>query len=132
MKNDTGAHAHPWRHRRKALVVAGDSQARRHLREALSRVGYMAEVSGDLRTIQGHPEGDGPSLLIVERGEAAIEVVRQLRRRGADIPVLLLSGGPATEERLVDSKVSFVEHLSTPFTLKTLRLAIAKVTQSQG
>ena len=131
MKEDPKANVVPWRHRRKAFVVAGDSQARRHLGEALSRMGFRAEVSADLRSIPRHREGGGPSLLILEKGEAGLDVVRQLRRKGADTPVIFLSGGPAAEKSF-DPDVTFAEHLRTPYTLETLGRAILKATERQG
>jgi DNA-binding response OmpR family regulator len=129
VRNDSRAHSLSWQNRRKALVVAEDSQARRHLREALSRAGYSADVSDDYRMIPKHQEAAGPSLLILDQVQAAIDAVRRLRQGGTNTPVILMSGGPDSGKPAINSSVPFVEHLSTPFTLKSLRFAICKVTQ---
>jgi DNA-binding response OmpR family regulator len=128
VKDIPGRNSVPWLASPRALVAAGDSQSRRHLKEALSRVGYSADVCSDSGMILEHPHAASHSLLILEGGAAAMDVVRQLRARGADIPVILLSGGPQAEAG-GDLRTGLAAHLTTPFTLKSLRRAINKVTR---
>jgi DNA-binding response OmpR family regulator len=127
--NDSpGTRSVPWRASPRALVAAGDSQSRRHLKEALSRLGYTADVCSDWRMILEHPHAASHTLLLLEAGQPAMGVVRQLRARGANIPVIFLSGGPQGEG-VGDLRVGGAEHLTTPFTLKSLRRAIHTVTR---
>jgi DNA-binding NtrC family response regulator len=126
MRDDRRAHSLSWHSPRKAFAAAQDSQVRKHIKEALSRAGYAADVVEDVRMILKHPKTAGHSFLVLEKGVAATDVVRQLRKLGTDTPVIILSGGPG-EDLLPDSGPEFVEHLALPFTLKSLQVAIDRV-----
>jgi DNA-binding NtrC family response regulator len=108
-------------------VAARDAQARRHLREALARAGYQAVVHADSRVILEHRQTEGLSFLLLEGAEADMKAVRTLRERGATLPVIVLFGGPVGDKRLDEWGAGPLERLPTPFTLKTLQRAIAKV-----
>lgn len=123
MRETSRAH-HFRRHRScRALVATEDDQLRKYVAEALSRAAYPVDGCGGApREILERCGTKRPSFLIVDvipESLAGIDVVRELRARGASIPVILLSGGPCGESGSLG-----VEYLSKPFTLETLELAI--------
>jgi DNA-binding response OmpR family regulator len=106
-------------------VAAEDSEVQRYVKEALARSGYSADACGDSRMILEEEKTTGHSFVIMNGGDAGVEIVRTLRRQGTRIPVIFLSGN--AKRMTPDSGMGIVERLSTPFTLETLQLAIAKV-----
>jgi DNA-binding response OmpR family regulator len=109
---------------RKALVAAEDPQARKYLREALSRAGYASEICSDPRMILEPDRTEGHDFLILNDDVAGREVMSRLRQTGAAIPAILISGRSEPSE---ESWGPAMHHLATPFTLKTLKAAIGRV-----
>jgi len=116
----------PRKSSRKVLVASDDAQTRKYLQEALSRAGYASDACSD-RSLLDAPRAAGHAFLMVNHGAAGIDSVRRLRRGGATLPVILLSGGPGEKRRASDPEIGIVEHLSTPFTQTTLQSAIDRV-----
>jgi len=106
---------------RKALVATEDPQARRYLQEALSRAGFASEACSDIQAILEPDRTAGHSFVILDDHDSSHDVMRRLRKTGAAIPAILISGRANPSE---DPEVPALEHLSTPFTLRTLREAI--------
>lgn len=127
MRRNPGGRTLPWRSHQRALIAAEDPEARRYLREALSRAGYRADVYTDSRMIPEDHRTAGPSFLIMQGGGGGVEVVRRFRKRDPTLPIIMISGRPLGEVGLGEGEIGTVEHLSTPFTLETLQTAIAKV-----
>lgn len=113
---------------RKALVATEDPQARRYLQEALSRAGFASEACNDVQAILQPDRTAGHAFVILDDHGAGLDVVRRLRETGAAIPALLISGRAHPPE---DLRLPALEHLSTPFTLRTLREAITRVCNRQ-
>ena len=109
---------------RKALVATEDPQARRYLQEALSRAGFASEACSDPQAILEPDRTEGHAFVILDDHVSSHDVMRRLRKAGAAIPAILISGRTRSSE---DPQVPALEHLSTPFTLRTLREAIARV-----
>ena len=110
---------------RKALVATEDPQSRRYLQEALSRAGFASEACSDIQTILEPDRTEGHAFVILDDQGSSHDVMRRLRKAGAAIPAILISG--RANNRSEDPQVPALEHLSTPFTLRTLRQAIARV-----
>jgi DNA-binding response OmpR family regulator len=127
MSKRSGGYVFPWKGHRTALVAHEDSHARKYLTEALSRAGYAAVVCGDPRAILERRRTAGHSFAILKGGKPALEALRTLRSQGNPLPVILLSGAGTEQQGPRDPDVGNVGHLSAPFTLETLRLAIATV-----
>lgn len=109
-----------------------DSHARRYLKEALSRAGYAAVLSGDSRIILERRKTAGHSFAILEGGAPVLDTLRTLRKQGNPIPVLLLSGAGPGLPTSGSPDVGTVGHLSAPFTLETLQLAIGNLYHSDS
>ncbi len=123
MRDDPREHQFRQHRSCRALVVTEDPRLRKYVAEALSRANYPVEGCGSGRLeILEHCGAKRPSFLVMDLPPDSLtgtEVIRELRARGASIPVILLSAGPC--EEAVDPGV---EVLPKPFTLETLELAI--------
>ncbi len=115
--------------RRKALVASENPRARQYLQEALSRAGYESESCSDVQMLLEPRRTDGHAFVILNDDIAGGEIVNRLRSAGGAIPAILLSQraeGPA------QVSIPGLERLSTPFTLRTLEAAIARVCPSHS
>jgi two-component system, LuxR family, response regulator FixJ len=125
MKENPRAHQlrlHPYS---RALVATEDLQLRNFLADGLSRADYGMDWCGGARQeVLERCGTKSHSFVIVDvvaESRIGMEVVGELRARGAMLPVILLSGGAGAPEGAAG-----VEHLSKPFTLETLKLAIER------
>ena len=132
MRRRSRAYQFPWVGDRSALVAAEDAHTRSYVKEALARSGYTASLCGDIRIVLEREKTAGHSFLILKHEDTGMDVVRSLRKQGTRIPVILLSGSTLEPSAPLDPEVGIVERLSTPFTLETLQLAIAKVCQNES
>jgi DNA-binding response OmpR family regulator len=110
--------------RRKALVASENPRARQYLQEALSRAGYASESCSDVQMLLEPRRTDGHTFVILNDDIDSCEVVRQMRSSGGGIPAILLSRRP---DNPAEVSIPGLERLSTPFTLRTLEAAIARV-----
>jgi CheY-like chemotaxis protein len=110
---------------RSVLVADEDPQTRRYLREALARVGYSAELRSDAGgELLERGGGGGHAFMILRRGTAGLTLLRSLRRRGDRVPVILLSYASPGHDPAPTEADGNVGHLSTPFTVESLQVAI--------
>jgi hypothetical protein len=70
---------------------------------------------------------EGHAFVILNDDVAGAEVLRELRATGGSIPAIFLSPGPETPAGSTGPRV---QHLASPFTLRTLEAAIAQVCPS--
>lgn len=125
MPKTTGRYVFPWKGRRIALVAHPDADARNHLKEALSRAGYLSVVCPDPLALLDRRVTAGRAFAILQNAASSLETLRTLRNQGDPIPVILLASADQPSEP--DRATRNVGHLASPFTLETLRLAIAAV-----
>lgn len=106
-------------------MAHADADARDHLKEALSRAGYLSVVCPDPLALLDRRVTAGRAFAILQNAASALETLRTLRKQGDPIPVILLASADKPSE--ADPATGNVGHLASPFTLETLRLAIAAV-----
>lgn len=131
-KDAQGTDGSPWYRSRSAMVAHEDSQTRMFLQEALSRAGYVVHLCDDSH---GNPESHipGPHSLLVMNGDPkGLSSLRTLRGSGNPIPVILLSQTALETGIPPDPGMGAVEWLSAPFTLTTLRTAIAQLCRCES
>jgi len=113
----------------RCLVADDEPQIGALLREALAQYGYAADVVTD---------GEAATRKLVERDysliisdvmmphKTGVELVRELRGRGADVPVVLMSSFLSDEALHACSKLNHIAFLQKPFSLADLRRAIER------
>jgi two-component system cell cycle sensor histidine kinase/response regulator CckA len=129
------AQAPSLRPRRKVLVIDDESVVRAFLRRSLERRGYsVLEASGGHAGLRAL-ERELPALIVLDMSMPEIdgaEVVRRVRARGLEVPILLTSGNvdPALERRLEPG--SFQGFLRKPFSIAELISTIEELLARAG
>lgn len=115
------------------LVADDEPQIGSLLRDAVAQLGYVADtvLDGD-RASRKLAEKDY-SLLITDVMmpiKTGVELVRELRARGQETPVVLMSSFLSEEALAACSKLEHIAFLQKPFSLADLRRAIERATSS--
>jgi DNA-binding response OmpR family regulator len=117
----------------RCLVADDEPQIGSLLRDALSQYGYVADVVGD---------GDAASRKLAEQDYAlvvtdvlmpirtGVELVRDLRAKGKETPVVLMSSFLSEEVLVACSKLEHIAFLQKPFSLADLRRAVERANSS--
>jgi DNA-binding response OmpR family regulator len=117
----------------RCLVADDEPQIGSLLRDALSQYGYVADVVGD---------GDAASRKLAELDYAlvvtdvlmpirtGVELVRDLRAKGKETPVVLMSSFLSEEVLVACSKLEYIAFLQKPFSLADLRRAVERANSS--
>jgi len=105
------------------LVVDDDEGIRRALERAL-RIEDLAvrSVQDGVRALAA-VEADPPALIILDvtmPGTDGVEVTRELRGRGNDVPILILSALDGVDDRVIGLEAGADDYLTKPFALEEL------------
>ena len=105
------------------LVVDDDEGIRRALERAL-RIENLAvrSVQDGVRALAA-VEADPPALIILDvtmPGTDGVEVTRELRGRGNDVPILILSALDGVDDRVIGLEAGADDYLTKPFALEEL------------
>ncbi len=113
---------------RWALVVEDESPLGEMICDNLVAEGWRAELckDGDLAVQRLEKGGiDVVVLDIMLPGRNGFEVLRTIRERGDDTPVLILSARSADQDRIHGLELQADDYLSKPFNLRELLLRVA-------
>jgi two-component system copper resistance phosphate regulon response regulator CusR len=114
----------------KLLVVEDDAKAARFLQRGLTEEGFVVDVSGDGQ--------DGLECALTGQYDLMVldvllplvdgwEVLRELRRRGHDMPVLMLTARDAVEHRVRGLSLGADDYLVKPFAFAELLARVRAV-----
>ena len=112
------------------LVIDDDTRIRRLLRKFLVLEGYRVSEAVDAADARHKLEGLSYDLLVVDvmmPGETGVELVRALRERGEEVPILMLTALDETDHRVVGLAAGSDDYLSKPFDERELMLRIANL-----
>jgi two-component system, OmpR family, response regulator MprA len=108
----------------KIMVVDDERPVRESLRRALELEGYeieLAENGGEaLERLEGDSQPDALVLDVLMPGIDGLEVCRQLRREGNQLPVLMLTARAEVENRVAGLDAGADDYLTKPFALEEL------------
>src|SRR5262245_12219144 len=116
--------AAPARSSLPCLVADDEPQIGSLLRDALARVGYAADVVGDGEAASRRLAEREYALLVTDvmmPHKTGVELLRELRGRGSDLPVVLMSSFLSDEALQACSKLEHLAFLQKPFSLADLR-----------
>jgi two-component system response regulator PrrA len=111
----------------RLLVVDDDPAIRRGLRRALGLSGFAVEVAEDgegALELLGAGGVDAVVLDVSMPGVSGVEVVRRLRRRGDDVPVLMLSALDDVADRIAGLAAGADDYVVKPFSAAELELRL--------
>jgi DNA-binding response OmpR family regulator len=111
------------RRRRRVLIVEDDPSVRAVVVEVCRRDGYeVAEASRGRQALQ-IAEANEPDVVLLDwvlPDLSGIEVCRELRRRGAICPIIMLTGRTANVDMVVGLEVGADDYITKPFDARVL------------
>ncbi len=113
----------------RCLVADDEPQIGSLLRDALAQYGYSADVVTDGEAAARKLVEQSYSLLVSDvmmPPKTGVELVRELRGRGSELPIVLMSSFLSDEALQACSKLSHIAFLQKPFSLQDLRRAIER------
>ena len=119
----------------KILVVADERAVREALRRALELEGYEIELAdGGQAALEriANAEPDAVILDVLMPGVDGIEVCRQLRMAGNDLPVLMLTARDAVANRVEGLDAGADDYLTKPFALDELLARLRALLRRTG
>jgi len=111
----------------RCLVADDEPQIGSLLRDALAHEGYVADVVADGEAASRKLAEAAYALLVTDvmmPGKTGVELVRELRDRGNETPVVLMSSFLSDEALSACSKIEHLAFLQKPFSLGDLRRAV--------
>ena len=124
-------------HERKnplVLVVDDDEGVRRALEMALKGEGLTVRAVQDGVRALAAVEIDPPAMIVLDvtmPGIDGVEVTRQLRGRGDNMPILILSARDGVDDRVVCLEAGADDYLVKPFALEELLARIRALLRRQ-
>ena len=107
----------------KILVVDDDPAARESLRRSLIFNGYVVLLAADGEEALDKVSSERPDMAILDVMMPkldGLEVCRELRSQGDDIPILLLTARDSVSERVAGLDAGADDYLTKPFALEEL------------
>lgn len=111
----------------RILIAEDDDALAEALRFSLTEAGYAVDRVGTGQDADGALKGEGFALVILDLGLPRLdgfEVLRRLRKRNASVPVLILSGREAPEEKVTGLDLGADDYLVKPFSLNELHARV--------
>lgn len=111
----------------RLLVVDDDPAIRRGLRRALGLSGFAVEVADSGEAALGLLAASGIDAVVLDvsmPGVSGVDVVQRLRRRGDDVPVLMLSALDDVADRIAGLAAGADDYVVKPFSAAELELRL--------
>ncbi|MBX3524474.1 MAG: response regulator transcription factor, partial [Xanthobacteraceae bacterium] len=107
----------------RLLIVEDDREAADYLKKALREAGHMAEVANDGEAGLVMALDDSFDVLVVDRmlpKRDGLSVVSELRSRGKETPVLILSALGQVDDRVTGLRAGGDDYLAKPYAFSEL------------
>ena len=115
---------------RRILVVEDDVEVSRAIAQMLNHLGHgVAECGQTEEAFRRVQTGQFDLLLIDYRMPemTGLDLILMLRQEGCDVPVIMMTGYPATEERVASQSLGISAILKKPITPEQLAGAMAEI-----
>jgi DNA-binding response OmpR family regulator len=104
----------------RILVAEDETKVAAHIRNGLQEAGYTVDVAADgteaLWLATNHPY-DAMVCDVMMPGQDGITVVRQLRRKGVNVPVIFLTARHEIQDRVAGLDAGADDYLAKPFSI---------------
>jgi len=114
----TGGDGRSWTVARKILLVEDEPSLVRTLSDRLTSEGYEIEAAGEAEAALDLAVRQPFDLVILDimlPGRDGFEVCRELRQRGFDMPILMLTARSEVVDKVVGFKLGADDYLTKPF-----------------
>ena len=102
----------------RVLLVEDDASIREVATLGLRGAGFRVTTAGDGRDGLARARGEEFDLVVLDvmlPGRSGFDVCRDLRQKGNDVPVLMLTASGQVADRVVGLKLGADDHLTKPF-----------------
>jgi two-component system OmpR family response regulator len=116
----------------RILVVEDDSKLASVLRQGLKEQGFAVDLAGDgtaALKLALATAYDAVLLDLMLPGRDGLDILRELRRQGKAVPVLILTARSAVDDRVLGLDLGADDYLSKPFDLKELTARLRAITR---
>jgi heavy metal response regulator len=116
----------------RVLVVEDDSRFAAVLRQGLKEQGFAVDVSGDSTAGLGlalSNDYDAILLDIMLPGKSGFTMLRDLRKRGKAVPVMILTARSSVEDRVQGLDLGADDYLPKPFDFQELLARLRAITR---
>lgn len=116
----------------RVLVVEDDSKLASVLRQGLKEQGFAVDVAGDGAVglkLALTTQYDAVLLDLMLPGQDGLEVLREIRRHGRAVPVLILTARSLVDDRVLGLDLGADDYLSKPFDMKELFARLRAITR---
>jgi DNA-binding NtrC family response regulator len=117
----------------RCLVADDEVQIGSLLRDALAHHGYVTDIVADGESAARRLAEQDYALLVTDvlmPIRTGVELVRDLRAKGKETPVVLMSSFLSEEVLVACSKMEHIAFLQKPFSLSDLRRAVERANSS--
>ena len=114
----------------RILLVEDDAMLGAAVQRALARSGHALDWVQDGRAAEAALAGDPYDAVLLDLGlpdKSGLDVLRDLRRRGRDVPVVILTAQDAVRDRVAGLDAGADDYLVKPFDLDELAARIRAV-----
>jgi DNA-binding response OmpR family regulator len=119
----------------RILVVEDDRKVASFLERGLKEEGYAVDVAHDgvKASVNAHIYDYDLLLLdVMLPGKSGLEVLRELRARGSNVPVMMLTARDATEDLVQGLDLGADDYLTKPFRFDVLLARIRALLRRGG
>ena len=117
------------------LVVDDEEGVRWALRKALERAGYRVDLAADGPTGLAAAAGSEVDLVLLDvrlPGQDGLEVLHEIRRHRADLPVIMMTAYGTLQVAVEAMKLGAYDYIGKPFDMDEVLLVVEKALQAQA
>lgn len=119
----------------KLLIVEDDEELSRQLRTELTEAGYQVLVESDGNSALALAASETWDIAIFDvslPGLSGFELVKQLRERGVDVPIIFLTARGDVSDRVTGLSLGGDDYLTKPFSMDELKARLLALTRRYG
>ena len=119
----------------RILIVDDEPEMLRGLEDNLRFEGYQTITAGDGKQGLALTLSEAPDLIVLDvmmPGMSGWDLCRELRRRGLDTPVIMLTARGAEVDRVLGLELGADDYVTKPFSLRELMARIRAVLRRPG
>ncbi|MGH7398440.1 MAG: response regulator transcription factor [Candidatus Rokuibacteriota bacterium] len=119
----------------RILIVDDEPEMLRGLEDNLQFEGYQTVAAGDGKTGLALALSEAPDLILLDimmPGMSGWDLCRELRQRGLDVPVIMLTARGEEVDRVLGLELGADDYVTKPFSLRELMARIRAVLRRPG
>jgi two-component system nitrogen regulation response regulator GlnG len=120
---------------KRILVVDDEESVRWALRKALERAGYRVELAADGPAGLRGAEEPGVDLALLDvrlPGRDGLEVLREIRKRRPELPVIMMTAYGTLQVAVEAMKLGAYDYIGKPFDMDEVLLVVEKALEAQA